>query len=404
MSKFNPYVLISVPVICLLLALLNGSCTKDSVSRSKLQNSVHPANGLEAEDSAATVLTGRTSHETFEVKTIEDLGDLPQTVSKVWIELSVLFDSECASKLVVCRQLQEITFSRVSVDDEAMQVLRGLPRLEAIEFILCPISWDTLMHLATHRSLTWITITGCAMTVPTDAGQVNFPVLYHLDLTGNAWVTDNVVANIRAPQCRRLILSRCDVGTAVDFRAQFEWLEHVDLTGTRINDDSVRQLAHLRRLRRLDLSDCRSITSNVVKLLAGAGQLEDLGIGGSKAGSEELGASDWRFPQLKSLRMTNCGWLDDTALAHISSLSGLETLAIGGTRLVTDAGLRALTQLDQLKTLTLLEISEITHIGVTLIFEMESLEEIGILGCSGVSKDEVTLLRLRFPAVDVLHS
>lgn len=240
-----------------------------------------------------------------------------------------------------------------ALSDEGLAHLAGMTDLAELSFRSAGVTGRGLEVLATLPGLRKLAVGGCGLTEDAIPSLVRCRWLEELDLNHwlNRWddgVGDRLLAALpQLPSLRVLHAARNDV-TADGFRVlgRLTELEELAVGGTAFGDDELANLLGLHRLRRLGLYANQLTRAGLASLAALPGlRAVSLRDSHGEGAREALG-------DLRQLR-----WLDpgpsitDAGLGQLSGLPLLEELQLNSP-FVTDAGLARLKRLPRLRRLS----------------------------------------------------
>ncbi len=209
------------------------------------------------------------------------------------------------------------------------------------------------------------------------------------------WNTDKVTAKglkllaKELPQLQGVIFKEFRIpDDAYSELAAFEFLQWVEIENCPIGDNGLRHISALPRLTRLSLIGNRNITADGLAHLAGATRLADLTVDVSASPA----AMTAEVAKQKSVGVLHINPLTDDEAAELSKMSGLTSLDTGPlygltqqgldefdvvpNGFLTDSGLRSLCSLTHLTCLKLDGDAAVTVAGVKELATLESLNEL----------------------------
>ncbi len=229
--------------------------------------------------------------------------------------------------------LAHVTLANYRFDTATMRALAGLPALQHLTLEAGSTDSAAMIELGKCKNLLGLSIKNFAQAAPWDWSPIaNCKALETIDVSGcRAFGNDCLASLVAEP---RPALTRLSIAGNV-----------------RMTDDGILPLGELRNLRSLDASGTRIGPATIAACVANG--------------------------KLETLNLTNCGLVNDAALARIAQLPELHTLTLYGNRQVTDAGLRHLSALRHLRELDLGACNELTRTGIAGL--QQSLPELKII-------------------------
>jgi Leucine-rich repeat (LRR) protein len=285
-------------------------------------------------------------------------------------------DSETAMRdLDALSDLESLTLNGPAITDATIANLRGLDRLEDLEF------YETKV---------------------TDAGLEQVGTLHRLRiLKAPQKVTDSGLARLR-DLSRLEVLDLSDAGisdTGLTDLLRLKRLRELNVSGTAITDAAIDYFWRLPRLVSLDVSGTK-VTDVGLNYLSKFSQLTSLRLNGTMVTDDGL-AYLQRLGQLEGLSLDYTDITDD-GLYQLRQLPKLRLLSLKKTE-ITDAGLRHLQKLPNLTELNL-EDTTVTDDGLDALAQMGRLKQIDLWGAADVTTAGLRRLQKALPNCEIGHS
>ncbi len=212
------------------------------------------------------------------------------------------------------KHLREVGFaSDAALTDDKFKGLPPRPNVESLDLQLCPkLTAAALAHVA------------------------KFKGLHRFDLSDNAWVTDDALAELAGmTELRQLSLARTKVtGAGLKHLTKLTKLEKLDLEGVRVSDGGLAALAPLTGVTDLNLRHPtgNELTDAGLRHLKAMTGLRVLNLGGAKKVTGSGFAELTCLPKLEILQLSGSG-VTDANLAHLAACAELRVLEIENTKL-----------------------------------------------------------------------
>lgn len=135
-------------------------------------------------------------------------------------------------------------------------------------------------------------------------------------------------------------------------------------------------IANIPQLRSLSVAGCE-VADQVLRCLDGHRNLKELNLSGASDLSAVLPTLD--LPELKTLKLTGCSWVDDTLVSQLSCFSKLQSVDVSRTGVTSD-GIKSLSALPGLNWLECLHCSGLTDETFPALMEMPQLLSVRMSG------------------------
>ncbi|XP_010883825.2 uncharacterized protein si:ch73-173p19.1 isoform X2 [Esox lucius] len=266
------------------------------------------------------------------------LQSAPSSLTQLSLNHTSVTEATLAVLPVCVQQLRLLSIKHTKVVD--VSALAQLPVLQTLYLDGTGISEGSLEHLATHSSLSALSLAGIAVVDGNHALQIISGLkLTHLTLPGRHSVTNAGMA----------------------FLSRLSLLSELDLTDyTNVTDHGVTQLATMTRLKKLSLSNTQ-VTDVALPSLCSLQELLELCLDRTAITSRGVAALVTCLPHLQVLGLASTQVGDTVVRRGLVHCAQLVKLNLSRTR-ITDHGLKPLRRmrLNQLN----LDGSGVTHMGI----------------------------------------
>jgi len=285
-----------------------------------------------------------------------------------------------------------LNVSETFLSENGFQHLPCLQELRTLNLRNTNLKDEHVAHITCLQNITWLNLGKNKHLTDEGISQIfqKMTNLVAINLGGLKISNDTLENLAYLKKLNTLMISFCSQVT----HEGFKYLNFVPslkslIVRTVMDDAGLQQITGCRSLELLTLGSCNITDKGVYYISQNFPNLSSLNIHHSFAVTDEGIGHLSQLTQLGMLYLGGCSKITDVGLSHIKKLIYLHSLNLGGCYLITDEGLRSLSKLRYLQTLDLWKCHNITSVGIHHLKDLRELHSLVLTDCSNIDDNAV---------------